>query len=49
VCLNDTKGSKKSQKVTMQKSRVKTMLTTFVYAKGIIHLEFVPEKQIVNG
>jgi hypothetical protein len=33
----------------MQKSRMKTMLTAFFYAKHIIHHEFVPEKQIVNG
>jgi hypothetical protein len=26
-----------AQKVRMQKSRVKTMLTAFFYAKGIIH------------
>jgi hypothetical protein len=25
------------------------MLTAFFYAKGIIHHEFVPEKQTVNG
>jgi hypothetical protein len=39
----------KSQKVRMQKSRVKTMLTALFDAKGIIHHEFVPEKQTVNG
>jgi hypothetical protein len=35
----------------MQKLRVKTMLTAFFDAKGIniIHHEFVPEKQAVNG
>jgi hypothetical protein len=33
----------------MQKSLVKTMLTAFFDAKGIIHHEFVPEKEIVNG
>jgi hypothetical protein len=32
----------------MQKSRVKTMLNVFFDAKGIIHHEFVPEKQTVN-
>jgi hypothetical protein len=32
-------------KVRMQKSWVKTMLTTFFYAKGIIHHEFMAEKQ----
>jgi hypothetical protein len=33
----------------MQKSRVKTMLTVFFYAKDIIHHEIVPEKQTVDG
>jgi hypothetical protein len=33
----------------MQKSRVKTMLTSFFYCKGIINHEFVPETQTVNG
>jgi hypothetical protein len=33
----------------MQKSWVKTMLTAFFDAEGIIHHEFVPEKQTVNG
>jgi hypothetical protein len=33
----------------MQKSWLKTMLTAFFAAEGIIHHEFVPEKQIVNG
>jgi hypothetical protein len=32
-----------------EKSLVKTMLTAFFYAKGIIHHEFVWEKQTVNG
>jgi hypothetical protein len=49
VCLNGIKGSKVAQKVRMQKSRMKTMLTEFVYAKGIIHHEYVPENQTVNG
>jgi hypothetical protein len=40
---------KESQKVRMQESRVKTVLTTFFDAKGIIHHEFVPQKQTVNG
>jgi hypothetical protein len=39
----------KAQKVRMQKSQVKTMLTAFFYAKGIIHHEFLPEKHTVNG
>jgi hypothetical protein len=43
------KRFKEAQKVRMQKSRVKTMLTAFFYAKGIIHHEYEPEKQTVNG
>jgi hypothetical protein len=39
----------KAQKVRMQKSRVKTMLTAFFGAEGIIHHKFVPEKQTVNS
>jgi hypothetical protein len=38
-----------AQKVRTQKSRVKIMLTAFFDAKNIIHLEFVAEKQSVNG
>jgi hypothetical protein len=49
VCLNGIKGSKAAQKVRMQKSWVKTMLTAFFDAKDIIHHEFVPENQTVNG
>jgi hypothetical protein len=33
----------------MQKSQVKTILTAFFYAKGIIHHKFVTEKQTING
>jgi hypothetical protein len=39
------KRFKEAQKVRMQKSRVKTMLTAFFDAKG---LKFVLEKQTVN-
>jgi hypothetical protein len=39
----------KAQKMRMQKSKVKTMLTAIFYAKGIIHHEFVLEKQTVNS
>jgi hypothetical protein len=39
----------KAQKIGMQKSRVKIMLTAFLDAKGVIHHEFVPQKQTVNG
>jgi hypothetical protein len=37
----------KTQKLRMQKSLVKTMLPAYFDAKGIIHHEFVPKKQIV--
>jgi hypothetical protein len=43
------KRFKDAQKVRMQKLRVKTMLTAFFNAKGIIHHKFMPEKQTVNG
>jgi hypothetical protein len=33
----------------MQKSRVETILTAFFNTKGIIHHEFVPEKQTARG
>jgi hypothetical protein len=38
-----------AQKVRMQKSPVKAMLTAFFYDKGIVHHEFVLENQAVNG
>jgi hypothetical protein len=37
-----------TQKVRVQKSRVKTLLTAFLDAKGVIHYEFVPGKQTVK-
>jgi hypothetical protein len=43
------KSFRESQKVRMQKSLVKTMLTAFFDAQGIIHHEFVPEKKTVTG
>jgi hypothetical protein len=39
----------KAQKVRMQKSWVKKMFAAFFYAKGIIHHEFVLEKETVSG
>jgi hypothetical protein len=55
-CITRTSGFewhkrfKEAQKVRMQKSWVKTVLTAFVFgSKGIIHHEFVPGKQTVNG
>jgi hypothetical protein len=44
-----TPKKSKAQKVKMQKLHVKTMLTAFFYAKGIIHHAFALEKQTVNG
>jgi hypothetical protein len=38
-----------AQKLRMQNSRMKTMLTAFFDTKGVIHHEFVAEKQTVNG
>jgi hypothetical protein len=40
---------KEAQKVRMQKSQVKTMLTAFFDSEGIIRHEFVQEKLTVNG
>jgi hypothetical protein len=54
-CLSRTnvfewhKVFKESQKMRIQKSRVKTVLTAFFGAKCIIHHEFVPENQSING
>jgi hypothetical protein len=54
-CLSRTSVSewhkrfKEAQKVGIQKSWVKTMLTAFFDAEGIIHHEFVLEKQTVNN
>ena len=42
-------SSPKSRKFRFEKSKVKTMLITFFDAQGIIHKEFVPEGQTVNG
>jgi hypothetical protein len=35
--------------MTMEKSHVKTMFIDFFDAQGVIHREFVPEGQTVNG
>jgi hypothetical protein len=40
------KRFKEVQKVRMQKSRVKTVLSAFFDAKGIIHHEFVPGNRL---
>ena len=39
----------KPKKLRFQKSRVKTMLTVFFDAEGVIRREFVPEGQKVNA
>jgi hypothetical protein len=39
----------KPSKVRMDKSHVKTMFIVFFDAQGVIHREFVPEGQTVNG
>ena len=41
--------SRKGKNVRLQKSKVKTMLVCFYNSKGIVHHEFVPEGQTVNG
>jgi hypothetical protein len=46
--LNGIKGSKNGSESENAKSQVK-MLTAFFYAKGIIHHEFVLEKQTESG
>jgi hypothetical protein len=33
----------------MEKSHVKTMFIVFFGAQGVIHYEFVPEDQTMNG
>jgi len=42
-------ASPKGKRVSLQKSKVKTMLVCFNDSKGIIHHEFVPEGQTVTG
>jgi hypothetical protein len=39
----------KPSKVRMEKSRVKTMFIIIFNTEGVIHCEFVPEGQTVNG
>jgi len=42
-------NSPKPKKLRFQKSRVNTMLIVFFDAEGVIHREFVPERQKVNA
>ena len=44
-----TKASPRPKKARMSKSRVKVMLIVFFDGKGVVHREFVPEGQTVNG
>ena len=44
-----TKNSPRPKKARMSKSRVKAMLVVFFDSKGVIHSEFVPQGQTVNG
>ena len=43
-----TTNSPQPKKFRWSKSRVKTMLLTFFYIRGIVHYEFVPTGQTVN-
>jgi hypothetical protein len=45
VVLIGINGSKKARKY---KSHVKVMLITFFDMKGVLHIEFIPQGQIVN-
>jgi hypothetical protein len=49
VCLNGIKCSKKGSESENAKIADEKFFTAFFYAKGIIHHEFVLEKQIVKG
>ena len=44
-----TSASPRPKKARMSKSRMKTMLIVFFDAQGVVHYEFVPEGQTVNG
>jgi hypothetical protein len=47
--LNDFERVGSRWRMTMEKSRVKTMFIVLFDAQGVIHREFVPEGQTVNG
>jgi hypothetical protein len=49
VQLGRAQNKLKAQKLRLQKSRVKTMLTAIFDAKGVIHHEFLLEKHTVNS
>ncbi|XP_071449362.1 protein GVQW3-like isoform X2 [Hetaerina americana] len=44
-----TAASSRPKKARINKSRVKAMLIVFFDSKGVVHYEFVPEEQAVNG
>ncbi|GFV53550.1 putative DD34D transposase [Trichonephila clavipes] len=44
-----TPQSPRQKKARMSKSRMKAMLIVFFDKKGVVHSEFVPERQTVNG
>ncbi|GFU16064.1 protein GVQW3 [Trichonephila clavipes] len=44
-----TPQSPRQKKARMSKSRMKAMLTVFFDKNGVVHSEFVPEGQTVNG
>ena len=44
-----TSASPRSSRARMSESRIKAMLIVFFDAKGVVHYEFVPKGQTVNG
>jgi len=44
-----TSASPKPKKARMSKSKVKTMMTVFFDARGVVHKAFLPQEQTVNA